>query len=391
MRPRYSYSKEVTIEEERFRRLIAWQNGGLVGPIHIDVELHKRCNLYCIYCTRDEMGLKLNAESKRTELGLNTWLSVVRQAAALGIRVWNIEGANEPMAHPDTFRVLQEVKAQGMYGTMTTNGTLWDDERTQGLVEMGWDRLHVSVDGVTAKVHDFCRKVPGGFDKIMRFLSRLDHYKREKRAEWPMLNINAVVNNRNYWSLPEFVELAREHNADYLFVEPVIAYHENAMTMKLDEDQRKELPRYVRKAARLAEKYGIDNNFGTHDRNLDDDLVQHTGDINRVHLGDVEQKPEHGLLSSPCYKPWMYIAIKSDGLVGHCGLIKGGEHIQQKSLADIWHSSHLTAVRRRMLNKQLGEHCTRCCPSDITQRRRWRRIFENALENQGRVNVHVCA
>ena len=385
----YSYSKEVSIEEERFRRLIAWHNGELVGPIHIDVELHTRCNLFCIYCTRDTRGIELNAESKKTELPLRTWLSLVKQAADLGIKVWNIEGANEPMARPGILRILKAVKAAGMYGTMTTNGTLWNKRKIRALIEMDWDRLHVSIDGTTAEVHDFCRKVPGGFEKIMVFLKEFNRVKTELGSEWPMLNINSVINNTNYHLLPDFVEMAREHNADYLFVEPVIGYHENARSMKLSEDQLKELPHYVRKAAKLADKYGIDNNFGTHDRNLDLELVKNTGDLNQIHLDDVKGKPKEGLLAAPCYKPWMYMAIKHDGLVGHCGLILGGQYITNKSLREIWEGNHLLKVRSRMLNNQLGEHCLRCCPSDITQRRRWRGIFEDALKNENTVNVHI--
>ncbi len=127
----------------------------------------------------------------------------------------------------------------------------------------------------------------------------------------------------------------------------------------------------------------------THDRNLDVDLVKHTGAINRVHLNDVKDKPKEGLLAAPCFKPWMYLAVKYDGLVGHCGLIQGGPYLREKSLAEIWYGDRLIEVRKQMLANKLGEHCLRCCPSDITQRRRWRRILEDALDNDNAVNVHI--
>lgn len=385
---RYSYSKEVAIEEERFRRLIAWHNGNRVGPIHIDVELHKRCNLNCIVCSRDTRGVELNAESRRSELPPRRWLSLVKEAASLGVRVWNIEGANEPMAHPGTFRILRAVKDAGLYGTLTTNGTLWTENQARALVKMGWDRLHVSIDGITPAMHDRCRGVPGTFDKAMAFIRRLNHYKQQRGTEWPMLNINTVVNNLNYHLLPEFVEFCQEHKADYLFVEPVIPYHDNARSLKLSEEQMKELPRFVESARKLADKYGIDNNFGTHDRNLDAELVKHTGAINRVHLNDVKDKPKRGLLAAPCYKPWMYLAVKYDGLVGHCGLVTHGQSIKYTNLHDIWYGEVLLQVRQEMFHSRLGEHCLRCCPSDITQRRRWRHIFEDALTHGNTINVH---
>jgi MoaA/NifB/PqqE/SkfB family radical SAM enzyme len=74
----------ATIEEEKTRRLVSWFQGGKPGPIKIDIELHRRCNLSCLSCSRrsDPKFERINEFSKTIEMPKEKWLAIVRQAAA---------------------------------------------------------------------------------------------------------------------------------------------------------------------------------------------------------------------------------------------------------------------------------------------------------------------
>jgi MoaA/NifB/PqqE/SkfB family radical SAM enzyme len=196
-----------------------------------------------------------------------------------------------------------------------------------------------------------------------------------------MLNINIVIQKLNYFELPQFVEFCHKLNADYMFVEPLIVFSEGGRKLKLsDEEAEKRLPSFVKAAKELAEKYGIDNNFATQDENLRAELVECTSSMQKVLLGDVRPIKEEGtLLASPCFKPWTRIAIKFDGLTGHCGLIQEGENVEEKGLKEIWYGEWLENVRKRMVERGLLAHCSHCIPSDVTQRRRFRRELMEAL------------
>lgn len=369
----YDYTREERINEERIGRLVSWYFGRIQGPVQVDAELHKRCNLRCSFCPRSGSRIDLNEESRKKELSKEKWISIVRELSELGALIFNIEGAGEPLAVPELLLpVMQEVKNRGMYGIITTNGTLWDEEKLKILVDIDWDRIHFSIDAPDAKIHDELRGINGAFKKTIKSIKLLNEWKEKLNSPRPMLNMNIVINKKNYFKLPQMVEFANKLNVNYIFTEPLMVFSEEGKKLKLNEKERKKLPSYVEKARLLTEKYGIDSNFTTNDRNLSEELVEMTSEMEHVLLDDVK-KINNGIISAPCLKPWDIIAIKYDGLTGHCGLIQTGEYVTKKTIKDIWFGKFLNDVRKRMIEKKLLDHCSRCIPSDITQRRRFRK------------------
>jgi MoaA/NifB/PqqE/SkfB family radical SAM enzyme len=382
----YSYKEENRIEQEKLRRSIDWYNKKPSPPFKIDVELHRRCNLKCLPCLRQHQGFDFNEDSKQHEMSLIKWLDIVNQAANLGILVWNIEGGGEPMALKElTIPVMDEVKRSGMYGVITTNGTLWTEEELKNLVKIKWDRIHFSIDGPDAKTHDYLRGVKGCFKKTVNNIRILNKWKKKFGTENPMLSINLVLNKKNYNKLDKIVKLSYELKADYIFVEPLIVFSKAGANLKLSDLECKKLPEHVKKAKILAEKYKIDNNFATKDENLSEELVKNTSVMNSILIKDVKEVHD-SLLSSPCDRPWNNMAVKYNGLTGHCGLLQRGENVKEKSLKEIWQRSFLKKVRKDMLKKKLLDHCSRCVPSDVTQRRRLREEIIRALKEEKWMN-----
>jgi len=313
----------------------------------------------------------MNEDSASKEMPVERWVELVAEARDLGVLIWNIEGGGEPMALPSLLiPVMRAITQNELYGIITTNGTLWSEASLREVAAMGWDRIHFSIDGPSAAEHDYVRG-PGRFEQTIERIERLVHWKHELGVSNPMLNLNIVINNRNYDKLPEVVELARSLEMDYIFAEPLINYFDGSERLKLDADQLRTLSNYVRRAKGLCEKYGIDNNFATKDRNLEVDLVEKTADMDEIHIKEVEEI-EDEFLSVICYKPWTHLAIKYNGLCGHCGLVEEGESVRTKGLREIWSGEWLESVRADMKAKRLLSHCSRCCPSDVTQRRRLR-------------------
>ncbi len=378
----YSYKKESIIEEERIKRLIKWHKGKKAAPLKVDVELHKRCNLKCLPCSRQASDFDLNEESKKKELPLRKWIEIVHEAKELGILIWNIEGANEPLAFPElTLPIIKEVKKSGLYGILTTNGTLWNERLIRELVEIGWDRIHFSLDAHTSKIHDYLRGVRGSFKKTIKNIFLLNKWKKKSGTEAPMLSINIIITNRNYGGLVDFIEFCHKLSVDYIFVEPLMVFHETAKRLKLNGKEREELQGIVDKAKKLADGYGIDNNFATKDKNLSEELIK-SDDKKEVLLKDVlinNKNEENPFLTAPCFKPWSNMTIKYDGLCGHCGLISEGEYVQEKNIQEIWFGNSLKEVREKVLRKELFDHCYNCVPSDITQRRRFRKALRISL------------
>ncbi len=363
------------IEKQRIKRLYSWYLGEKQPPLQIDVELHKICNLRCLPCSRQSSDSDHVKETRKYGLKIKGWLELVDQAADLGVKVWNIEGANEPLAKPKLLiPVLKRVKERGMFGILTTNGTLWTEEQLKSLVDIGWDRIHFSIDGHKADLHDHLRGKKGAFVKTIRSVKILNEYKKERKSSDPMINFNVIINKRNYKHLVDYVEFAHTLGCSYIFTEPLMLFHNGCEHLRLDQEDRDLLPSIIENAKTVAYKHRIDNNFYAHGTNLDQDLVKSSGKISKVILddADIEKDP---FLSSTCFKPFDNMAIKFDGLAGHCGLLTKGDNVKEKSLSEIWYGRKMKQVRKDMLKKKLFDHCHKCCPSDITYRRRLRDKF----------------
>lgn len=377
----YSYKKEVKIENEKIARMVKWYQGIPSPPFKIDVELHRRCNLKCLPCPRRASNLDMDKDSEKKELPLKKWLKTVKEAAELGILIWNIEGGGEPFANKSLILpVMDAVKKHNMYGIVTTNGTLLDKKDIRNLINLRWDRIHFSLDSSDAETHDYLRGVKGCFKQTIKAIEFMNKLKEEEGCEEPMLSINIIILNKNYKGLVEFVEFCHQLKADYIFVEPLMVFSKSGENLKLNELESEELQCCIKEAKKLAAKYNIDNNFSTKDENLKEDLVNNTSKMKNVLLNDVKGI-ENPFLSAPCDKPWNNMAIKYDGLTGHCGLLLKGEDIGSKSLKDIWYGPFLEGVRLKMLKKELFEHCSKCVPSDVTQRRRLREELKKVLKN----------
>jgi len=373
------FDREEKINKERISRLASWYFGKKEGPIQIDVELHKVCNLRCIFCARYEEHEKLNKESKKFQMPVERWLEIIEEAKEINALIFNIEGINEPPAVPELFfPVINKVKEVGMYGIVTTNGTLWKEEQLKNLVEISWDRIHFSVHSTKAEIHDTLTGVKGSFKKAIENIKILNKWKKKLHSERPMLNINICINKLNFRELPEIVKLASSLNAAYIFTEPLMVYSDFGKKFKLNEKEAEELSEIVKKAKELAEKYEIDNNFATQDKNLEKEIVEKTSEMKPLLLKEVEGLP-NGLISVPCFKPWDRIAIRYNGLTGWCGYVENGEDVRKKSLKEIWFGEFFENARKKMLNKELFSHCYKCVPSDFTQRRRFRKELMQAI------------
>jgi MoaA/NifB/PqqE/SkfB family radical SAM enzyme len=317
-------------------------------------------------------------DSVKNELSLEKWLDLVKQAKDLGIMIWNIEGGGEPFALKELcLTIMEKVKKLGMYGIVTTNGTLLDEKSIKRIVSMGWDRIHFSIDAPDEKTHDFLRNVPGSFKRTVAAVRLLNKYKVKYKTENPMLSFNIVISKKNYNLLPDYVKFANKLKVDFIFVEPLMVFSRLGEQLKLNKKQITELPFYIDKAKKLAEKYNIDNNFATKDKNLSADIVKNTSKMKSVLMSDT--KNFNGFLSVPCFRPWDNMTVKYDGKSGHCGLIIKGDNVKDKNLKDIWYGKKMNRIRAKMLNHQLLEHCSRCVPSDITQRRRLRSVLSKVI------------
>jgi len=392
-------------EKEMYRRIIKWFKGRKQNPFKIDIELHRRCNLRCLSCSRRASPdyERLNEISKSLEMPLKRWLEIIDEAAELDVREWHIAGGGEPMFLADrVMAVMKRIKEYGMLGIITTNGTLWKDKDIETTVKIGWDRIHFSLDAPTAKLHDYLRQVPGTFKKVITTIKKFNQLKKKYKTDKPMLNINMVLSKKNYTLLPQMVKLAKKLNIQFLFVDPLIVYSELGAKLKMSKKEIEIFPKYLEKARELARKFGIDNNFDGLQNNLQPDLIEKSSQMRKVVKNEIKRAEKlkvkpfiKKFLTVPCFKPWFHMTIKCDGRTISCDVpITGGDNIKNKTLKEVWFGKYFNWLRRALLSKKIPEFCDQCNASHATQRRKYRveiiklispNLFEEAKKIYGLV------
>lgn len=372
-------------EKNKIRRILGWFKGKDPGPWKIDVELHRRCNLKCLSCSRRgaDNYEQMNNHSKDIEMSTEKWLQIIDEAAEMGVEEWHIAGGGEPLLVPKrTLKCMEKIKEHDMYGILTNNGTQFNEENIKKVIKMQWDVIHFSIDGPNAKTHDYLRQIDGTFRKATRSVKNFQKFKKSVNSDKPEIRVNTVLSTENYDKLLDMVEYLNELNVSYWFVEPLIIYSEHGKPLKLNKNQMKEFKQhYYPKLVDKCNEYGIGNNFDSVKGNLEDDLIEGTNRMGDIVKKDV--KDQDDILSVPCYQPFFHMVIKCNGNVNFCDVFtQTGVNIKNKSLEDVWYGEYMNNVREEMLKKNLPGYCGKCNPSNTTQRRRYRNEMKKMLSRK---------
>ncbi|MCK6527931.1 radical SAM protein [Myxococcota bacterium] len=339
-----------------YEHLARWRGGERPGPLRLHLVLTERCNLRCLSCF---MGQTPTRERER-EVPDAVLLRLVEDGIRMGVREIYLVGGEVFVRRDVTLALMERIKAAGLFGDLTTNGTLIDDDAARRIVEMGWDRLQVSIDGPTAALNDAIRPPAGSFDRVMASLGRLAAWKERAGSPLPAVTVSTVVSNRNSRHLPDLVRLAAGIGAvGIAFQSLKDGMSEQAPGMMLSPGERGELQPRVLEAMALADAHHLDTNLGDF---LETPIVENIGRLDRVMRGDVHDV-EDPFFRAHCFVPWYYVVVHFDGRVSPCWewTGEGMGDARTATLEEIWHGPLFERFRREFGRKQVPDHCAQCC------------------------------
>ena len=163
-------------------RLVAW-------------EVTRTCNLACIHCRAAALDRPYPNELTKEEC-----FRVLDEIGELGKPIIILTGG-EPLLRPDIFEIAAYGNARGFRMTMAVNGTLLTPEKAEKMVQVGIQRISISIDGATAASHDAFRRVKGAFEGALGGIAGA------KRAGLDF-QINTTITKQNLEELPAIQELA---------------------------------------------------------------------------------------------------------------------------------------------------------------------------------------
>jgi len=129
------------------------------GPVVI-WNLIRRCNLTCRHCYATSADKDFPGELSTSQV-----YEVMDDLNDYGVPVLILSGG-EPLMRSDIFDISRRAKAMGFYVGLSSNGTLINPENIAQIVEVGYDYVGVSLDGMR-ETHDRFRRRQGAFDEAL--------------------------------------------------------------------------------------------------------------------------------------------------------------------------------------------------------------------------------
>lgn len=305
------------------------------------------CNLDCVFCdTTDRHRPPVD------ELSTERWLTIIDEAAAMGVQRVFVLGGGEPLLRRDTPVLLARIKSLSMEGILTTNGTRLSASLAEQLIDWGWDEIHFSVDGPTPEIHDALRGQRGAFRRTIQAACRLSVLKRRRGITTPRIALHFVITRKNAHTLSDMVRLGHSLSAFRIDFDALIAYRPEQQRLALTPQQSAALPGHAAEALALAESLGIATTLG------------HFIDPDRPDRGSTPPPaaPGAGIKGAPCLKAWHYLTVDAAGKTSPCCVLAGeGGSAASGSLSDLWRNDpFLGAVRAGMLAKSPLPRCQEC-------------------------------
>jgi len=289
-------------------------------PIHMMVEVSRKCNINCVHCYNIKDKAHLSLEQ------LDDIFSQLREAGTLFITLTG----GEIFARTDADEVLYLAKSHGFDVRMITNGTMITKEKALVLKDIEPTEVGVSVLGGCPETHDSIARVPGAFDRTIQGI------KNCIEVGVPV-HIKCTLMNDNVKEYKQVIKIAKDLGIVYM-IDPIVSPRDDGDTKNLKH----------RLSNKLIEEFYMEE-FKT--MTFDEDE-------------DEGPEREKGL---PCDAGTGFGAISADGSIYPCiQMPKKVGNILEERFKDVWAQSTVLNRLRNVSKDEFGRcdgcsgACSRC-------------------------------
>ncbi|AUX34282.1 MULTISPECIES: radical SAM protein [Sorangium] len=173
-------------------------------PTSVDWELTYACQLRCSHCYT-ESGRVPSRKLPREKL-----VRIAEVLGGMGLASVYLVGG-EPLLVPEVFELGDILRASGTHVVLYTNG-VGISRALAARIAATFPRVHVSLDGMSAAVHDAIRGRQGAFADAERTLAHFDELAAPPTVNGFGFGVDVVVVRRNYEQIETFCrELPRRY------------------------------------------------------------------------------------------------------------------------------------------------------------------------------------
>lgn len=173
------------------------------------------CNLRCQQCYiwKNKKNFEdINIEEKKKIIKkLYYWMSTFTLNFLAG----------EPFLHKDILLLVEYAANLGIKTSLTTNGSLVNEELARKIVKSGLTFIAFSLDSLHPKIHDEIRGVKGTHKKAIQGIRYLIAYRKQELRNTPVIYINSLIMAKNLEELPLLVEWVKKEKIDGITFQPI--------------------------------------------------------------------------------------------------------------------------------------------------------------------------
>jgi MoaA/NifB/PqqE/SkfB family radical SAM enzyme len=319
-------------------------------PVCLYLEVTNRCNLLCTTCPRTYEELEPPAD-----LNWNLFTRIVEQVPNLARAV--LHGVGEPMMVKDLPRMVEHLKARGVYVLFNTNGTVLNARNGRALIDAELDELRVSLDASSRASFKAIRGADY-FNRIIRNVRAFRELQQRERIERPQVSLWLTGLKETIRELPAFVQIAADVGVREVYLQRLVFFDHEAVGLArpdqaLFESLTQEEAVYLKQAEDLARSLGI--------------TFSASGAASEPGLS--LRKAEGGSPWSLCRRPWSLMYITANGRALPCCIapfsLHGYENFTlgdatRQSLQDIWNGPAYRAFRDALLSDRPPASCANC-------------------------------
>lgn len=337
-------------------------------PRCLGLVLGNACNIYCPHCYQSKNGdnllkpAEIGRELRREFMALYPYLSTLR-----------IQGG-EALAYAGFLELLEDVAAtvRRPILSVSTNGTLIDEEWAERIVRLPFSNVTVSIDGGTPATYARLRR---GADlcAVLANVRRIVRWKEKLGSELPHLDSFFVVMRSNFREIPQYLELMSEYGFSEIALQTVEINGQNTCREPMlvgdeviaDDAEIRELHALMqdllpkqRKRFRMIRTSGMTSLFET--RGLDGSFLRE--ETEGLYPNSDDLAPDEPKGAPLCPNPWTTLFVAENGDVYLCFLSEPVGNLYEAPLSGMWNHPSTLAKRSNMIS---GRYLTSGCSSRL--------------------------
>lgn len=161
-------------------------------PMYIVIEANNYCNMRCKMCIKS-MDESANGQDN---IDMEVLDKLLRDAHDIGVPSFFLGGATECLINPKILTIMRHIReiGKGIDDVLITNGYELTDEVIDTLLELGWEKVFISLDAATPETY---RKIRGrDLQHVEKNIERLLE-KRGGSGKLPIVRVSFCVQEEN--------------------------------------------------------------------------------------------------------------------------------------------------------------------------------------------------